>query len=290
MAVFLLIHAIAWAAVSTAEAAPPPELPSSGAAPLGSRASAAPATASGEPVAAGLPVDGADPLREQNPAEDEAARQLPPDGADPLGDMPGQRDPPGKVDIRRPLGSPDKPRRALSPRRAIMTRVDVMTGPMWRTRPVDAWLAASVESGRAHGFSGAFAIGVLPASSTGVINAVDVPMSAGAIARGRLRRRPLYASVGLLAGVMIHHAKTAENGVVRRVDPDFRLPIRFAWTIASIGLSLALEQGFSVRDRSYERRGAVVWARKAYRVGLSIGLHWDIVHKSSKRRPGRGRS
>jgi hypothetical protein len=230
-----------------------------------------------------LPVAGVDPLRDRGDDPEPRPHGLADDGVAPLptrAPSTGQPEPP--PEIHQLLVYEERRRRTVPPRDAMMTRVDVMTGPMFRTRVADAWVAASVESGRAHGFSGAFAIGVLPATTRGVVDAVDVPMGAGAILRGRLRKRAMYASVGLLAGMMIHHARNTETGVVRRVDPDFRLPIRFAWTIASIGLSLALEQGFSVRDRSYARRGAVVWERKAYRVGLSIGLHWDIVHKSSK--------
>lgn len=276
MAVFVLIPAISFA--MAAEPAPV-------AAPLQSEA-----PPSGPRRDADLPVDGADPLRDRGDADEDVPPTIGVDGVEPMPThAPSPRGAEAAPEIRQPLRYAEKRRRVIPPRDAIMTRVDVMTGPMFRTRVADAWIAASVESGRAHGFSGAFAIGVLPASTRGVVDAVDVPMGAGAILRGRLRKRPMYASVGLLAGVMIHHARNTETGLERRVDPDFRLPIRFAWTIASIGLSVGLEQGFSVRDRSYARRGAVVWERKAYRVGLSIGLHWDIVHESSRFSGRRGR-
>lgn len=288
MGVLLLIHAVAWAAMSSAGAAPAGEPPFDGAAPLHPKSSPDDEQVDDEPAPSSLPVDGAEPLAKPAPSPD--THGLPDDGAAPFVDVPSKADSPGKLEVRRPFGAPAKKKRPLPPREAIMTRVDLMTGPIWRTRPVDASIAMSVESGQAHGFSGAFSLGVMPATDRGVVDAVDVPMGVGAIARGRLRRRPMYASVGLMVGMLIHHARTADAGVVRRVDPDFRLPIRFAWTIASVGLSVAIEQGFSVRDRSYARRGAIVWARDAYRVGLSIGLHWDIVHKSAKARPRRGRS
>jgi hypothetical protein len=138
-----------------------------------------------------------------------------------------------------------------------------------------------------HGFSGSFHTGMIIAMQNdrqfagNLVKAFDFPIGVGAIARGRVRNRPLYGSIGLTAGILVHRAKIEEDDqparVLRQVDPDFRLPIRFAWTIRGIGISLALEQGYSIRARSYSRRGAEVWARSAYRIGFTLGLHWDIM-------------
>ena len=120
------------------------------------------------------------------------------------------------------------------------------------------------------------------------VQALDFPIGVGAVARGRLRKRPLYGSIGLSAGVLVHRAKT-EAGLIHRVDPDFRLPIRFAWTGATAGLSVAIIQGWSVRSRSYERRGAAIWSRTPYRIAFVLGLHFDLMAGRAKTRSSSGR-
>jgi hypothetical protein len=164
----------------------------------------------------------------------------------------------------------------LDPRRARLVRIDLTFGPLWRLRVADTALVTGVEAGRMHGFSGAFTTGMIVITDRDVIRAFDFPIGVGAIARARARARPLYASAGLSVGLLVHRAAT-EQGVIHRVDPDFRLPIRLAWTIATVGLTVALEQGYSVRSRSYERRGVEVWARHAYRIGFVLGVHSDIM-------------
>lgn len=183
-----------------------------------------------------------------------------------------------------PWGDGPEPSSAPSPdpRKGRMVRMDVMAGPMWRVREVDAMLTTSVEWGQPHGFSAAFHTALMASRQGNLIRVLDVPIGAGVVLRGRLRHLPLYASVGLSAGVLVHRALVEDTEAVRRVDPDFRLPIRFAWTIAGAGVSVALEQGYSVRTRSYERRGVMLWSRHAYRIGLVVGIHFDI-------RAGRGR-
>jgi hypothetical protein len=164
----------------------------------------------------------------------------------------------------------------LDPKATRLVRVDLLFGPLWRIRRADTALVTGVEVGRMHGLSGAFNTGMIIVTDREVVLAFDFPINGGVVVRGRARTRPLYASIGLCAGILVHRAKT-EQGLVHRVDPDFRVPIRFAWTIATVGISVALEQGYSVRHRSYERRGVEVWERHAYRIGFVLGLHSDFM-------------
>lgn len=186
-------------------------------------------------------------------------------------------------DSTRPPSPKEKPARGPAPlgdrKRAHMVRVSLAFGPVWRIRDLDPVIATGVEYGRMHGFSGALRATFAPPERN---RGLDVPgvtegsLALGAVVRGRVKARPLYASVGLLAGIRIHRAATT-IGVVHRVDPDFQLPIQGAWTIRGIGLSVTLVQGYSVRQRTYESRGRSVWHRSAYRVGLLFGLHWDVM-------------
>lgn len=196
------------------------------------------------------------------------------DGAEPLQDLPARSHQPPSM----PLGLGPEPERPppLDPKAVRLVRIDAMVGSVWRIRQADASLFTSVEYGQMHGFSGAFHAEMLVVSDRDFIRALDFPIGVGAIARGRLRKRPLYGSIGLTAGVLVHRA-SRDEGVIRRVDPDFRVPIRLAWTIRRIGASLAFVTGYSVRDRIYERRGAEVLVRRSVRVGLMLGLHWDIT-------------
>lgn len=226
--------------------------------------------------------EAAEPLRDGGGS---GPATLPPDGAEPLGSAIDDAAEPAPK-IARPLGNgPRRERRRpeLLPKSTPIVRVDLLFGPLWRLRTLDTLLQTSVEYGRVQGFSGSFHTGILIAPDRDSVRALDFPLGVGAVARGRLAKRPGYASVGLTAGLLVHRAAT-ERGVIRRVDPDFRLPIRFAWTLATVGLSLALEQGYSVRHRSYERRGVEVWARHAYRVGFVLGLHSDFVPGAKRRR------
>ncbi|MBZ5711777.1 hypothetical protein [Nannocystis pusilla] len=146
---------------------------------------------------------------------------------------------------------------------------------MWRIRTTESMVLASLEAGRLQGFSGTFHVGMIVAPDRQIIGANDFPIGGGFVARRRLGQRSLYGSVGLTAGLLVHRADT-DLGVVRRVDPDFQLPLKFAWTAGRVGLTVALLQGFSVRTRTYERRGVEVWKRIPYRIGLAIGLHFDV--------------
>lgn len=245
-----------------------------------------------------LPPDGATPLDGPSPAHRQPpASALPSDGATPL-ERPAQSHgepsgpPPAAV---LPLGRGPAPiaREPLDPKTTRLVRLDAMLGPVWRIRPLDTMLSTSVEVGAMHGFSAAFHTAMIMVTDRDFVRAFDFPIGFGAVARGRLRNRPLYGSVGLSAGILVHRAATAEQGVIHRVDPDFRLPIRFAWTLADLGASLALVPGYSVRERTYERRGAEVLNRHSFRIGLLIGLHWDLmagrakVRRNDRRRDGR---
>ncbi len=237
----------------------------------------------GEP-ATPVEVEPARPLEGRSPAPDDTG--LDAGGAAPLQPRVGQGTGGPAAPIAAPFGIPEqRVERPLDPKATTIARLDLMLGPVWRTRPLDGLFQTSVEVGRMHGFSGSFHTGFILAGDRDSVKALDVPIGVGAVARGRLRRRPGFASIGLTAGLLVHRAKIIDAGVIHRVDPDFRLPIRFAWTFATAGVSVALEQGYSVRNRSYERRGAEVWARHAYRIGLTVGLHLDFVV-----RPARGRS
>ena len=213
----------------------------------------------------GLPHRGWDPL--EAPAPDAPAREgLPPkQGATPLGKAP-----------------PRPPKKPLDKKLLRLARVDLMTGPVWRSRQTDVLLSTSAEFGRMHGFSASFHTSMIVSTipdtifMTPVVSRnFDFPIGVGAVLRGRLRERPLYGSVGVSAGILVHRAQT-ETGLVHRVDPDIRVPLRLAWTIAGVGVSLAIVPGYSFRDRFYERRGQRVWQRYAIRIGAVLGLHWDI--------------
>jgi hypothetical protein len=250
----------------------PSQLPSDGVCPFDHPQRARP----GEPEP-GLPSDGAIPLEGPSPAHPSApASPLPPDGANPLDDVePTSAEPPR---LAVPLGMGPAPARPepLDPKATPLVRVDATIGSVWRIRQADPTFATSVEWGRMHGFSAAFHTEMIVVTDRDFVRALDFPVGVGAIARGRLRNRPLYGSVGLSAGILVHRAGRDE-GVIRRVDPDFRVPIRLAWTVGRIGASLAIVAGYSVRERIYERRGAPVLERSAFRVGLVLGLHWDIT-------------
>ena len=205
-----------------------------------------------------------------------------PEAAAPLEATTPRDDAPEKPWIARPLNSEPPPvEPPLDPKRTSIVRVDLTSGPLFRLRVPDALVATGVEYGRMHGFSGAFHTGIIIASDRRSVRGLEFPIGIGAIVRGRLPRRPLFASIGLTIGMLVHRAGT-DRGVIRRVDPDLRLPIRFAWTIEGIGISFTIEQGYSVRGRSYEDRGAAVWARHAYRIGFTAGLHFDLQVRSPK--------
>src|SRR5690606_40865263 len=165
--------------------------------------------------------------------------------------------------------------RPVPPSLHRMVRFDFLSGPIWRLRQVDALLSTSVEVGHMRGLSLAFQYAILVSPNRAVLRTVEMPLGAGVVLRGTLQRLRLYGSIGLTAGVLLHRAAD-DRVVIRRVDPAFQLPIRFAWTIAGAGLSLSLIQGYSVRRRSYERRGVEVWARNAYRIGFALGIHFDV--------------
>ncbi len=271
-----------------------------------------PFEARAQPSAEPLPVDGVKPLVRPRPEHEdpdlrpsgiapftraqrpERPSTLPVDGQAPL-DEGRAVDATKPVPETKPFGQGPAHAREdpPNPRTTLMTRLDFLVGPVWRVRRVDTLVSTSLEVGQMSGFSGTFHLEVIPATQRFVVRALDVPLGFGAVARGRLPGKPLYGSVGLTAGILIHRAET-DGRVLHRVDPDFRLPIRFAWTIASLGMSVAVVQGYSVRNRNYESRGGIVWARHAYRVGLQVGLHWDkVVGTGKARRAGtrkRGRS
>ena len=199
-------------------------------------------------------------------------------------------------EIFAPLDHRDPPTGVLEaveppdPRRATVVRMDLMVGPAFRIRRVDTLLNLGVELGRKHGFSGTFHTEMIVASEQFDVRVLEFPLGLGFVARGRLPGRGLYGSVGLTAGIMVHRAVvedfsnfTFDRTVTRRVDPDFRLPIGFGWTWGNTGISLAVVQGYSVRSRSYERGGRQLWHRPAYRIGLLLGLHFDIPVKLRER-------
>ncbi len=275
-----LFSSIAWTLVM---ASPPPT-----SAPL-ERGMPRPAPA---PDSAAVHDDGEAPLAEDAPpaAPAEAAATMPPDGVEPLADWaPSAKDDhPTPVTIAQPFGNTTKlavPQ--PDPRTTRIARIDFLAGPMFRVREVDPYVQTGFELGAMHGLSGSFHLGMLVASQSDdrdffrsdALRAWEFPIGGGVVLRGKLPKRPLFGSIGLSAGMLVHRAKFEEpdrNQVVRRVDPDFRLPIRFSWTIATVGVTLALEQGYSVRSRSYSRQGAEVWSRSAYRIGFVLGLHSDV--------------
>lgn len=217
----------------------------------------------------GLPIDGVAPLEEPGgSALSSEGSALPSEGVAPLPSV------------------PVVPPRPLDPSATTMARIDAMVGMVGRIRPVDAILSVGVEVGRMQGLSGSFHTELIVVTDRVGVEALDFPVGAGALWRAKLGQRPLFGSVGLTAGILVHRART-DQGVIRRVDPDFRLPLRMAWTAGrSVGVSVAFVPGYSVRERSYERRGARVWNRHSVRLGLVVGLHWDIVAgRTSVRRP-----
>lgn len=251
----------------------------------------APLRASPAPAPAGLPVHGVAPLRFQTPPpvsaapQDVAAPLRAPPLTPPLTPTPPvttplsteSRDAPATWSkLAAPLGSgPTRTPERTDPRTLRAIRLELLIGPMWRIRPAETMFLASVEAGRLQGFSGIFHVGVIVAPDRDAIAAIDLPIGAGFVARRRFGERPLYGSVGLTAGLLVHRAAT-ERGVIHRVDPDFQLPLRFAWTAGPVGLSIALLQGFSVRPRTYSRRGVEVWSRIPYRIGFAVGIHFAI--------------
>jgi len=225
-----------------------------------------------------LPGHGIEPLAHP-PDPDDRPPALYRGGIEPLaGDRPSgpNADPP---EISRPLG--DGPPRPvvtpLDPRTTRLVRLDFQLGPVFRVRPTDVMTTLGVAVGPMQGISGTFHTSFIFASQRAFVGVYDVPIGAGAVLRGRLRNRPLYGSVGLTGGILVHRAETLERGVLHRVDPDIRLPLRASWAISDVGLTLSLVPAYSVRSRTYETRGAEVWNRHSVRIALLIGLHWDIV-------------
>lgn len=275
-------------------------LPAHGVAPLSDSARArSPALASS------VPEGGAAPLRANISERESATGWLPGFGVAPLnmrlGAPGGGADPrasvpagtivapfgrgpsrvPGRPDSRAsaPIGSPASGEPSLTPdlpdpRALRVVRLELLVGPVWRIRTAETLLLASLEVGRLQGFSGTFHAGMFVAPDREFVGVNDFPIGAGFVARRRLGQRSLFGSVGLTAGILVHRAAT-DLGVIHRVDPDFQLPLRFGWTAGRVGLSVALLQGFSVRTRSYSRRGVEVWERIPYRIGFAVGLHFD---------------
>ncbi|WP_143825711.1 hypothetical protein [Nannocystis exedens] len=235
-----------------------------------------------------MPADGVAPLAGTLAAPDAAPSSLPTDGLTPL--ERGTRPPVGSATPLAPFGSgPALPPTApTDPRTLRAVRIDLLAGPVWRSRTTDAQVLVNLEAGRLQGFSGTFHVGVVVAPDRGIVDAIDLPIGAGFVARRRLGRRSVYGSVGLTAGLLVHRAAT-DLGLVHRVDPDFQLPLKFAWSAGRVGFSLALLQGFSVRTRTYERRGVEVWKRIPYRIGFAVGLHFDIGVGRAKPRRARSR-
>lgn len=251
---------------------------------VGSRPGPAP-TDSGAPPSP-LPPDGAEPLGGSSPDSDPAGPapvvHSPMEGADSSHPEAGGSPPPVAVLPFGPPPAPEAPPR-LDPKATRLVRIDVLLGPVWRIRAADMLLSTSVEVGRMHGLSGSFNTGMIVGTDRDFARTLDFPVGLGVVARGRLRDKPLYGSVGLSAGILVHRAAT-DLGVIRRVDPDFRLPIRLAWTAAGVGASLAVVPGYSVRERVYERRGFEVLKRHSVRIGLVLGLHYDLVPGRAKPR------
>lgn len=235
-----------------------------------------------------LPSEGVDPLRAGASARYPAppTPSLPTAGAAPLDGSHAGAAPSTSIESPFRVGpatTVDRP----DPRKLRVVRIDLLVGPVWRIRPTEALFLASVEAGRLRGFSGLFNVGMILAPDRDFVGVHDFPIGAGFVARRPLGRPSLSGSVGLSAGILVHRA-TTNLGVVHRVDPDLQLPLKFAWTAGSVGLSLAVLQGFSVRERAYYRRGVEVWQRIAYRVGFAIGLHFEIgAGRAQSRRAAR---
>jgi hypothetical protein len=221
-----------------------------------------------------------------------SGRDRPDSGSDPAKAEPATGVTPFEEDKHTPPPEPPKP---LDPKATYMVRMHAMVGPQWRIRDIEALLSLGVEYGKMSGFSGALHVTMIPPPPRNdferTVRVLESGLAAGAIARGRLKK-PLYGSIGLLVGIRIHRAAT-DDQVVHRVDPDLVLPIQGAWTIKKAGMSLALVQGYSFRDRAYESRGEVLWRRSAYRVGLMFGIHLDLTTRPKtvdrKRRRGHNR-
>jgi len=195
-----------------------------------------------------------------------------------------------ELSLRAPLGAgptlaaPEAP----DPRTVRLLRFNVQTGAVLRLERLEPLITANVELGREQGVSASFHASMIVAPDRNFVRVFDFPMGFGVLARGRARKRPLYGSVGLSAGILLHRANS-EIGVLHRVDPDLRLPLRGTWTPrgGAVGLSVALVQGWSVRRRSYERRGLTVWSRHPYRIGIVLGLHFDVRAGRARTRPRR---
>lgn len=265
----LLLHSTAWIVLTLGS----PEPGLEGASPVAGDASSAAGPDS--------PASGAAPPASSMPPA------IPMSGAAPLEHPVSGVDGPARVDA--PLGvGPATPEPEVDdPKLLRLVRVNLDVGTIWRSRVTDVLVNASVEAGRKRGLSGSFHAGVIVAPDRDLVAVTEFPIGAGVVARGWARRRPLSGSVGLSAGVLVHRAST-EGGVLHRVDPDLRLPLRFTWTPGKVGLSLGIVQGYSVRSRTYERRGVPVWSRIPYRIGLMIGLHFDAGAGKAKPRRSDG--
>lgn len=253
---------------------PPAPLPTDGVAPLGKGVPR-------PPLPPHVPPDGVAPLNVHTPARPPAAWM--PFYVAPLNVRARASD--GRPQVFAPFGAgPTVPSERRDPRTETAIRIDLLVGPIWRIRPVETLILATLEAGRRQGISGAFHVGMITAPDREFIGAHDFPIGAGFVARRRFGERSLYGSVGLSAGLLVHRAAT-DNGIVHRVDPDLQLPLKFAWTAGRVGLSVVLLQGFSFRTRTYERRGTEVWKRIPYRIGFAVGLHFDIGVGRAKPRP-----
>lgn len=252
------------------------------------------------PPPAPLPTHGVAPLRWQSVSPTPASPDAPRTVASPLSSRTATHDPPlapldavRDADTRHspvvtPLGpGPTLTPEKLDPRKLRAYRIDLLVGPVWRIRPPEVLALANFEAGRLQGFSGTFHTGIIVAPDRDAVSVLDFPIGAGFVYRRRFGERPLYGSVGLTAGILVHRALT-ERGVIHRVDPDFQLPLKFAWTVGSVGLSVALLQGFSVRPRTYSRRGIELWHRIPYRIGFAIGIHFAIGDRRAKPRRSAG--
>lgn len=269
------------------------------ASPPTSAAAAADATTAEAPVRADtrpapLPVHGVAPLRWQTVSPTPASSSAPRTVAEPLrsrastwaavaAPLDAVRDTRWPK-LAAPLGTgPTLTPEQLDPRKLMAYRLELLVGPVWRIRTPEVLALANFEAGRLQGFSGSLHVGVIVAPDRDSVSVLDFPIGAGFVARRHLGRRSLHGSVGLTAGILVHRALT-ERGVIRRVDPDFQLPLKFAWTVGPVGLSIALVQGFSVRPRTYSRRGIELWHRIPYRVGFAVGIHFAIGEGREKPR------
>ncbi|MCA9662909.1 MAG: hypothetical protein KC486_31505, partial [Myxococcales bacterium] len=232
---------------------------------------------------AGPAADVTAPLNYDPKPSDTARLGLPEPGASPLdrrsaAHYPELRVPFGKGPALPPAPPPD-------PRQLRLLRLDLMTGMIWRIEKVEAIVTADVEFGRAQGLSAGLHASMIVAPDRDFIGVLDAPVGIGAVYRGRLRERAVYGSVGLSAGILVHRART-ESQVVHRVDPDLRLPLKLAFTAENVGFTLALVNGFSFRARTYERRGVTVWSRFPFRVGVVLGVHFDVKAGAARTRRG----